>query len=139
MVFDMNFVLSVFSIFSLFVAVLYKLNGFLLVYCACSHLASTNSTMLASMCEYWSCALHSKLSRVPEISRCRAFTWIIVVPVNLVTRVVQGRYLAPPPELSGFHANGQAFKTEKHVRTGISLPPEISLPHRDISPHVNRL
>ena len=42
-----------------------------------------------SMCEYWSCALQSKLSRPPEISRCRAFTWIIVVPVNRVTRVVQ--------------------------------------------------
>ena len=89
MMFDKNFVLSVFSIFSLFVAVLYKLNGFRLVYCACSHLASAISAMLAYMCEYWPCALQSKLSRPPEISRCRAFTWVIVVPVNRVTRVIQ--------------------------------------------------
>ena len=60
-----------FSIFSLFVAVLYKLNEFLLVYCACSHVASASSAMLAFMCEYWSCALQSKLFRPPEISRCR--------------------------------------------------------------------
>ena len=66
MVFDKKFVLSVFSIFSLFVAVLYKLNGFLLVYCACSHLASAISATLASMCEYWSCALQSKLSGPPR-------------------------------------------------------------------------
>ena len=51
MAFDRNFVLSVFSILSLFVSVLYQLNGFLLVYCACSHLASAISAMLASMCE----------------------------------------------------------------------------------------
>ena len=95
MVFDKNFVLLVFSIFSLFVVVLYKLNGFLLVYRACSHLASAISATLAYMCEYWSCALQSKLSRPPEISRCRAFTWIIVVPVNWVTCVVQARYLGP--------------------------------------------
>ena len=106
MVFDKIFVLSVFSIFSLFVAVLYKLNEFLLVYCACSHVASAISAMLASMCEYWSCALQSKLSRPPKISWCRAFTWIIVVPVNRVTRVVQEpvhmdvRYLGPPRYLT---------------------------------------
>ena len=96
MVFNKNFLLSVFSILSPFAAVLYQLNGFLLVYRACSHLASAISAMLASMCEYWSCALQSKLSRPPEISRCRAFTWTIVVPVNRVTRVVQARYLGPP-------------------------------------------
>ena len=38
-----------------------------------------NFRHVASMCGYWSCALQSKLSRPPEISRCRAFTWIIVV------------------------------------------------------------
>ena len=76
------------------------------------------TAMLASMCEYWSCALQSKLFRPPEISRCRAFTWIIVVPGNP----------GSPSEISRFHANGQAFKTEKHMRTGISRWPEISLP-----------
>ena len=64
MVFNKNFVLSVFSILSLFAAVLYKLhvNGFFLAYCACSQLASS---------------LQSKLSWPTEISRCRVFTWII--------------------------------------------------------------
>ena len=121
MVFDKNFVLSVFSIFSLFVSVLCQLNGFLLVYCACSHLASAISAMLASMCEYWSCALQSKLSRPPKISWCRAFTWIIVV-------LGSPSEISRPPELSRFHVNGQAFKTEKHLRTGISRRSEISLP-----------
>ena len=102
-------------------------------FCCCSisikWISSCILCVLASMCEYWSCALQSKLSRPPEISRCRAFTWIIVVPVNQVTRVVQARYLVPsPPKLSWFHVNGQAFKTVKHVRTGISQGPEISLP-----------
>ena len=119
MAFNKTFVLSIFLITSLFAAVLYQLNGFLLAYCACSHLASAISAMLASICEYWSCALQSKLSRPPEISRCRAFTWIIVVPVNPGSPSEISR----PPELSRFHVNGQAFKTEKHVRTGISLPP----------------
>ena len=104
---------------SLFAAVLYQSNGFLFAYCACSHLASAISAMLASMCEYWSCALQSKLSRLPEISRCRAFTWIIIVPGS-------PSEISRSSELSRFHVNGQAFKTEKHVRTGVSLPPEIS-------------
>ena len=130
MVFNKNFVLSVFSILSLFAAVLYQLNGLLLAYCACSYLASAISAMLASMCEYWSCALQSKLSRPPEISRCRVFTWIIVVPV----KPGSPSEISRPPELSRFHVNGQAFKTEKHVRTGISRGPEISLP-----PEISRL
>ena len=115
---------------SLFAAVLYQLNGFLLAYCACSHLASAISAMLASMCEYWSCALQSKLSRPPEISRCRVFTWIIVVPVNPGSP----SEISQSPELSRFHVNGQAFKTEKHVHTGISRGLEISLP-----PEISRL
>ena len=51
MVFNKNFVLSVFSIISLFGVVPYQLNGFLLAYCACSHLAPAISAMLASMCQ----------------------------------------------------------------------------------------
>ena len=125
--FNKNPVSSVFCILSLFAAVLYQLNGFLLVYCACSHLASAISAMLASMCEYWSCALQSKLSRPPEISRCRAFTWIIVVPVNRVTRIVQARYLGPP-SYPGFMWTDKLSKQ----RNTCALP-------RDISPHVNRL
>ena len=128
MVFNKNFILSIFSIFSLSAVVLYQLNEFLLAYCACSHLASAISAMLASMCEYWSCALQSKLFRPAEISRCKASRWIIVIP--RVTRVVQARYLPPPPGLSGFHVNGKLFKTEKHVRTGISRGSEVSLPPR---------
>ena len=86
----------------LFAVVLYQLNGFLLAYCACSHLAPAIPAILASMCEYWSCALQSKLScpsPPPEISRCRAFTWIIVVPVNPGSPSEISR----PPELSRFH------------------------------------
>ena len=94
MVFNKNFILSIFSIFSLSAVVLYQLNEFLLAYCACSHLVSAISAMLAFMCEYWSCALQSKLFRPAEISRCKASRWIIVIP--RVTRVVQARYLPPP-------------------------------------------
>ena len=136
MAFDENFVLSVFSIFSLFVAVLYKLNGFLLVYCACSHLASTISTMLASMCEYWSCALQSKLARHPEISRCRAFTWVTVVPVNRVTRVVQAKYLGPrviPVSCERTSFQNKETRSNRDISGARDIPDP-----RDISPHMNR-
>ena len=72
--------ISFLDTFSHFAAVLYQLNGFLLAFCACPHLASAISAMLACMCEYWSCATQLKLSRPHEISRCRAFTRIIVDP-----------------------------------------------------------
>ena len=129
MVFNKNFVLSVFSILSLFAVVLYQLNGFLLAYCACSHLASAISAMLASMCEYWSCALQSKLSRPPEISRCRAFTWIIVVPVNRVTRVVQARYLGPP-SYPGFMWTDKLSKQRNTCAPGYLGGPRYPCPPR---------
>ena len=111
MVFNKNFVLSVFSILCLFAVVLYQLNGFLLSYCACSHLAPATSAMLASMCEYWSCPLQSKLSQPPRYPGAeRSHGW--VVPVNPGSPSEISR----PHELSRFHVNGQAFKTEKHVR-----------------------
>ena len=112
----------------------WKLSGLLprgysngaIVYCACSHLASAISAMLASMCEYWSCALQSKLSRPPEISRCRAFTWIIVVPVN---RVVQARYLAPP-SYPGFMWTDKLSKQRNMCAPGYLGGPRYPCPPR---------
>ena len=135
MVFNKNFILSIFSIFSLSAVVLYQLNEFLLAYCACSHLASAISAMLASMCEYWSCALQSKLFRPAEISRCKAFRWIIVIP--RVTLVVQARYL-PPPSYPGFMWTDKLSKQRNTCAPGYLGGPRFLCP-RDISPHVNRL
>ena len=42
-----------------------------------------------------------------------------VVPVNWVPG--SPSEISRSSELCRFHVNGQAFKTEKHVRTGISL------------------
>ena len=107
-------------------------------FCCCSisikWISSCILCVLVSMCEYWSCALQSKLSRPPEISRCRAFTWIIVVPVNQVTRVVQARYLVPsPPQVILVSCEWTSFQnSETRAHRDISgardipAPPEIS-------------
>ena len=70
--------------------------------------------------------------RTPEISRCWAFTWIIVVPGNRVTWVIQARYLGPLG-YPGFIWTDKLSK-QKYVRTGIYWGPEISL-----SPEISRL
>ena len=80
---------------SLFAVVLYQLNGFFL------HIVRVHIWYL----QFPPCCACALVMRItvevappppsPEISRCRAFTWIIVVPVNRVTRVVQATYLGP--------------------------------------------
>ena len=64
----------------------------------CSHLAPAISTKIYVRFHVRILVMPITVEVVPasEISRCRAFTWIIVVPVNRVTWVVQARYLGPP-------------------------------------------
>ena len=122
---------------SLFAVVLNQLNGFFL------HIVRVHIWYLQFPPCWLSCANigHAHYSRScagpPEIFWCRALTWIIVVPVNRVTRVVQARYLGPPSyPVWCERTSYQNRETRAHL--DISGARDIPAP-RDISPHVNRL
>ena len=128
MVFNKNFVLSVFS----------KLSISIKWISSCILCVFTFGT-----CNFHHLGFHVRILvmritvEVVPAPRCRAFTWIIVVSVNRVTRVVQARYLGLRViPVSCERTSFQNRETRAHRDN--SGTQDIPAP-RDISPHVNRL
>ena len=137
MAFNKTFVISVFSIYFSF--------------CCCSiSIKWISSCILCvftfGICNFCHVGFHVRIliMRItvevvppPEISQCRAFTWIIVVPVNQVTLVVQARYL-DPLSYPGFMWMDKLSKQRNTCTPGYLGGPRYPCPPRDISPHVNK-